>query len=116
MVNLQFPGFVTILGTYIEEHGFGKWLIVAGERGLPFEDDHVTHAWLTQDSTIIDTTASQFEDVDEEVVCCSIDSKWHRQFGDLETSPANFWQGDDDAHLPLGPFYRKVCQVLNNNG
>ena len=99
-----------ILGTYLEEHGCGQWNIVAGERR-----DNSTHAWITKGSTIIDITASQFEGMDEEVVCCSIGSKWHKQFEDLEVDPANLWLSDEGAVVPLGPYYRKVCQYLGNN-
>ena len=96
-----------ILGTYLEENGYGQWEIVSGER----EDDY-THAWLMQGSTIIDITASQFEGMVEDVVCCGIGSKWHKQFRDIEAAPANLWLSEETASLPLGPFYQVVCQIL----
>ena len=104
-----------ILGTYLEEHGFGNWELVSGEKRTVGEEYESTHAWLMKGSIIIDITASQFEEIDEDVVCCNIDSPWHKQFVDIEYESSNFWCSDEGAHVPLSPLYRKVCQIMNSS-
>jgi hypothetical protein len=53
-----------LLAQYFHDLGLGEWEYVSGIRSC---DQH-SHAWLEKDGWIVDITADQFDDVDQEVL------------------------------------------------
>ena len=102
-----------ILGTFLTEHGCGKFDLIEGTRGLP-EVDFRSHAWLRQGRVIVDITADQFEEVDETVIVTSY-SPWHDSFnqrvgysGDYRTV------GNDDLTSIMGAVYEAVVDHIKS--
>jgi len=80
-----------LLALYLEKYSFSGFIIVNGEKdGLP-------HSWLQKDTLIIDITADQFKDCDEEIIVTT-DDRWHKTFTQRE------------SHLP---YRNKFTPLLN---
>jgi hypothetical protein len=78
----------TLLGNFLNHLGLGLFENVCGERGEEFgpADDWTSHAWLAKDGLIVDVTADQFHDCEDEVIVTS-DSQLHRSFVITPDSP-----------------------------
>ncbi len=101
-----------LLGTYLEEKGFGKFIYVSGERGSKQDNTWRSHAWLKKDALIIDITADQFDEINSGVVVTE-KSAFHDTFDIDETSDANFWPTDKHCDVPLGPFYLVLKDLMD---
>ena len=67
-----------LLGHYLTSLGLGEFDYVLGERGrYGPETTEQSHAWLQQGMAIVDITADQFEEIEDEVIVLE-DSDWHR--------------------------------------
>ncbi len=77
-----------LLGTYLIDNGIGAFNLIKGKRG---EGNFLeTHYWLERDNIIVDITANQFDDVNEEVVITGLDSSWYNSFKKEIRQEANF--------------------------
>jgi hypothetical protein len=68
-----------LLGEYLFEHGQGEWTYVSRGR----RSGSQSHAWIEKNGLIVDITADQFDDVDDEVIVTE-DPTWHGQFASDE--------------------------------
>jgi hypothetical protein len=90
-----------LLGRFLCDHGAGDVQYVLGTRRLG--DSWSSHAWLVVDGLIVDITADQFDDVDEEVIVAAT-SPWHALTFQLDgvRRPGDYRQydgGQGDARL-----------------
>lgn len=84
-----------LLGTYLNEHCFGPFEYVLGER----EDSGRTHAWLRRGQLDVDITADQFADAPKEIIVC-VNSPWHKTFRQRVEHVADFRiYGDNTVSL-----------------
>ena len=94
-----------LLAKYLEEHGYGLFDYVLGER------EGRSHAWLQSGSLIVDITADQFEDQDVPVIVTR-DNSWHSTFhGEIE-HVADFCIYDDHAACLLKGAYEKTSFIM----
>lgn len=79
-----------LLARYLKEKGCGEFDYVAGVRWPNF----CSHAWLEKDGIIVDITADQFEEIEDEVLV-TFDNYWHSQFEGNDRHIADFerWGG-----------------------
>lgn len=101
-----------VLGTILEDKGFGQWEIVAGERGSVDAGTYQTHAWLEGAGVLVDITASQFDEVEEGVIVSCIGSRWHGVWEITDRDPANIWPSEETAQVPAWPVYAAVSRLL----
>ncbi|MBN1800432.1 MAG: hypothetical protein JW891_02945 [Candidatus Lokiarchaeota archaeon] len=68
----------TLLGSYLNDNNILQFDLIKGIRGegSSFE----THYWLEKDNLILDITADQFDEMDEEIILTEVDSNWHKSF------------------------------------
>jgi hypothetical protein len=64
-----------LLGHHLNDLGYEHVLRISGYKG------DQSHAWVQIKGLIIDITAYQYGDIDEEVIVTN-DDKWHREFND----------------------------------
>ena len=70
-----------LLGTYFKDNGINGFILIKGKRG---EGNSLeTHYWLEKGDILVDITADQFEDTNEEVVITETDS---RRYGTFDKS------------------------------
>lgn len=62
-----------LLGQFLYDKGFGVFDYVSGWR------KNQSHAWLEKEEVIIDITADQFFDIEDDVIV-TLDKTWHQQF------------------------------------
>ncbi|WP_405532956.1 hypothetical protein OG592_37195 [Streptomyces avidinii] len=83
------------MARYLSERGLGEWEIVSAERHDPVTGEWPTHAWLQEDSVIVDVTADQLPGEGRPPVWVSEDDDWYRGW---EASPSRLAPyGDDDG-------------------
>lgn len=68
-----------LLGTMLSEAGFGEFCYVSAVRGDMGNHTYRSHAWIEQNSLIIDITADQFPEIDGPVIVTN-ESPWHASF------------------------------------
>lgn len=100
-----------LLGTFLQENGFGIFDYVLGERGRQSNNTWHSHAWVRQKQLIVDITADQFDDVDEAVIVTN-SSIWHRRFRQKVLHPADYRIYDPYTKATLGNVYRQILQVI----
>jgi hypothetical protein len=74
-----------LLAEYLLENGLTDVYIVLN--GYRDGDSDKSHAWVEVGSVIVDITASQFDDVSEDVII-NEDHAWHDQFRNQQREPA----------------------------
>ena len=103
-----------LLGTYLEEKGFGKFFVVSGERGSKQDNKWKSHTWLKNDALIVDITADQFDEIKSAVIVAE-KSFFHDTFEIVGTSYSNFWPTDKHCGAPLRPFYLVLKDLMECN-
>lgn len=98
-----------LLGTYLTDIGFGDFTYVCGERWSDASSDWISHAWLTQDSLIIDITKTQFHDCPDDITVIEW-SEWYDSFEVTQTFPA-YINGSDDQ---LESYYNSIVEIIKN--
>lgn len=96
-----------LLGTYLEEKGFGEYIYVCGEKGSKEDDTWTSHAWIMQEELIIDITKSQFTDAPEGITVSS-NSEWHNTFKVSYTCRSNIKNTGDQ----LEPYYDEIVKII----
>jgi hypothetical protein len=88
-----------MLGVYLKSRGLGDFDYIGGGKQSPRAVDgeiimhYQSHAWLKQGRIIVDITADQFPEVQEEVIVTTR-SAWHRQWSiEGKPRPAGHWNG-----------------------
>ncbi len=77
-----------LLGTYLIDNKIRAFNLIKGKRGEGHSLE--THYWLERDNIIVDITADQFDDVNEDVVITGIDANWYNSFKKEIRQEANF--------------------------
>jgi len=91
-----------LLGKYIDEMGLGQFDYVCGELGWQ------SHAWLEKNGIIVDITADQFADVDEEIIVTD-SNDFHKRFKEKSRQPYIVSFGNDNfVDSELLPAYYKI--------
>lgn len=101
-----------LLGTYFKDNGINGFILIRGERGEGSSLE--THYWLEKGDMLVDITADQFEDMDEEIVITKTNSEWHRTFDKSVVHEADYRviaAGDVRAHLEA--VYDYILEVDN---
>jgi hypothetical protein len=94
-----------ILANYLKEKGFGNFDYISGIRM------NRTHGWLLQDEIIIDITADQFEDNNENVIV-SVNSKWHKEFNGVNQNIADLNTYDEKSRSILLSAYNEILKKI----
>src|SRR3990170_199099 len=77
-----------LLGTYFKNNGINGFFLIKGKRG---EDSSLeTHYWLEKGDMLVDITAVQFEDINEEIVITDTNSIWYGAFDKEILQEANY--------------------------
>lgn len=96
-----------LLAAFLKDEGLGTFAYVSGWR----EDRTMSHAWLEGEGLIIDATADQFEDQQEQLLV-TLDSTWHNQFSALRERRADgdfrHIRGAENLHSVYAHVLRKV--------
>jgi len=67
-----------LLGTYFKDNGINGFVLIKGIRG---EGNSLeTHYWLEKGNMIVDITADQFQEINEEIVITESSSDWYNTF------------------------------------
>ena len=67
-----------LLGTYFKDNGVNGFILIKGKRGEGGSLE--THYWLEKGDMLVDITADQFKDINEEIVITKTDSRWYGTF------------------------------------
>jgi hypothetical protein len=94
-----------LLGTYLEQAGFGAFDYVLGHHG------ERTHAWIAQKGTIVDITADQFPDMPERIIV-SAQSAWHAGLPSASDGIADYRQYDGHAEEELEATYLMILERI----
>ena len=76
-----------LLGTYLNESGFGKFKYISGEKYFwdGYSNQEYSHSWLeSEDSLIIDITAYQFPEIKEKILVQKKNS-WYKDWAITQT-------------------------------
>ena len=93
----------------------GAFDYVLGEKGVPGPDStERSHAWLQRDDLIVDITADQFGEVDEEVIVTR-DSEWHASWRTTTDHEADYEVYDESARRNLHNAYLTVLDSMPNS-
>jgi hypothetical protein len=67
-----------LFGTYLKENGITGFILIKGKRG---EGNSLeTHYWLEKGDILVDITADQFEDINEEIIIADTNYRWYGAF------------------------------------
>jgi hypothetical protein len=98
-----------LLGTFLKDQGSGTFNRVLGERG-PCGDSS-THAWIEGGAVIVDITADQFEEMKQNPVIVTLESKWHEQFRRKEEFEADYRKYEDAGYVrTLDSIYEAILR------
>ena len=99
-----------MLGSYLNDKGFGCFLFISGE--LFLNEDGVpqykSHAWLKQKELIIDITASQFDAVLQDVIVTD-NSEWHKKWIQKDLGIAKYKTRSNIS----ASAYRKIAEIAD---
>ena len=98
-----------LLGAYFNDMGVFGFQYVCGTRGSHQDNSWTSHAWLTRGKLIVDITADQFHDTNEEVIV-SLNSTLHNTFEVEEISASDYREWHGNGLQELNAFY----QILRN--
>jgi hypothetical protein len=102
-----------LLGTYLKEQGAGAFTYVNGGRGV--SPDRCYHGWLEAEGVIVDITADQFPEMNEQPVIVATHSAWHEKFGDRYRTEADYRTYDEQTTSRLRNAYRLILGKLPPN-
>ncbi|MCM2357045.1 MAG: hypothetical protein NDI77_02770 [Geobacteraceae bacterium] len=94
-----------LLAKYLQENEYGDFDYVLGER------EGCSHAWLQQESLIIDITADQFEDQKATVIVTE-DHSWHSLFNGEIQNIADFEIYDPYTVSELRRAYNAIMREI----
>lgn len=94
-----------LLAKYLSDKGYGEFNYILGMR------DGKSHAWLEQNILIIDITATQFDDQNQEVIVTCI-SKWHKDFNGIYQHIADISSYDERTVNDLSCAYKNLLKYL----
>ena len=101
-----------LLGTFLIDQGEEPFDYMQGCKGEnKSAPDWSYHTWLQRGSLVIDITVDQLPEISEKIIV-SENSAWHDNLCGTTEYIANFRDGGDNLKSPLGPFYKKICEVL----
>lgn len=112
---LEFPlgscgDTVLLLGTLLSEAGFGEFSYVSVGREDIEKKAWQTHAWIEQDSLIIDITADQFPEKMNDAVIVTKESPWHAGFSNRRRHVANLDAVEGPTMPKLREYYKSIKQ------
>ena len=93
-----------LLGHHLNKLGYESLLYISGYKG------DCSHAWIEMGNLIVDITADQFEEIDEEVVVTTSD-KWHCEWIEDSRQVININDFDDNFRKKFLLAYNQI--VLN---
>jgi hypothetical protein len=79
-------------------------------------DGMQSHAWLQQDSAVIDITADQFPGVTERIIVANAPTAFHLTFSSKVEHVADFRLYDGYAGAALAAAYARIKSVLEAAG
>ena len=95
-----------LLGTYLADKGYDTFRTDCGDRGRQEDRNFSSHAWLSDDSLIVDITADQFGDGPGPVVV-AVQSAWHSTFELGKSRTCNLRDYSEQSVYPLiGTYYK----------
>ncbi len=97
-----------LLGKYLDEMGLGQFYYVSGHL------ERQSHAWLEKDGVIIDITADQFTEINDEVVVTRNNDFYKRFEEDIRKSYIDSFGKDDFVDFELLPAYYKIIGCLHD--
>ena len=86
-----------MLGTYLEELGYGQFFYQLGFYGTVEREPHGTHVWIAQNDLVVDITADQFPDIDDEIIVTK-SSPWHAALNGLEKGRVTLFSRDANGN------------------
>jgi len=95
-----------LLGTFLKERDAGAFRYVSGKRAGK------SHAWLELDGLIVDITADQFSDCNEQVIVTS-HSLFHESFQGTDQHEADYHIWNPEAVFESAQDYRAIIANLN---
>lgn len=100
-----------LLADFLRFSGFGNPVFVSGRNG-----DHTsTHAWLELGDLIVDITADQFDDVDDQIIVTTDRTWYEARFPSvISHRPAGLAHWDGPTHAEVARYYSRVKQVLDH--
>lgn len=99
-----------LLGTFLEERGFGLATYVCGTKEGDKDGSEVSHAWLLLEGTIIDITHSQFCNITSDITI-SKESAWHDVWEPEFLELTNVVKTDD----MLSSTYVEIIKILDHH-
>lgn len=114
---LEFPlgscgDTVLLLGTFLSQAGFGEFSYVSAGREDIEKKAWETHAWIEQDSLIIDITADQFPEKKNDAVIVTKESSWHDSFSNRRVRIANLDAFEGPSMRKLREYYKSIKQTV----
>ncbi len=99
-----------LLGTYFKDNSINGFILIKGKRGEGSSLE--THHWLEKDDMVVDITADQFEDINEEIIITNINSNWHDTFDKEILQEADYRMIDArDVKEHLEAVYDYILQI-----
>jgi hypothetical protein len=99
-----------LLGTYFKDNGIDGFILIKGKRGEGSTLE--THYWLEKGHTLVDITADQFADINEEIVITEVDSRWYATFDKSILHEADYRViGAKDVRAHLEAVYDYILQA-----
>ncbi len=99
-----------LLGTYLKDNGLGGFILIKGRRGEGNSPE--THYWLEKGDLLLDSTADQFEDVNEQIVIAQTDSSWYGTFEKSIQQEADYRvTAAKDVRAHLGAVYDYILKT-----
>ncbi|MHB0704089.1 hypothetical protein ACX4MT_00015 [Roseomonas mucosa] len=95
-----------LLAKYLEENKIGQFNYMLGRR-----DDH-SHAWLQNNTVIVDITGDQFPDMKHSIFV-STSSRWHEEFNGEILHVADFELYDPHTRHYLKSAYHLILDAIN---
>ena len=96
-----------VLAEILGELGYGSFRYICG-----VNDAGQSHAWLKQESIIIDITADQFENIDESVYL-GVSNEWYDSFEIIDEHPAGYRRFNRDEVIELSDVHCRVSCLLD---
>jgi hypothetical protein len=103
---------VPLLGSYLNDQGYGEFLHISGDYCSHEENIWISHAWLQSNDFLVDITADQFFEINKKVIVTT-ESKWHNSLKGKPIHKANYRIYNSDTVFKLDNMYQIILKHIS---